>query len=320
MQHPRIHRMAMAIFIVVAVMGLAACGAAATPAPTTAPVAPAATATPVPPPPTVAPTAVPPTAVPTLPPTVAPTVAPTAGPTMAPPTPKAITLQLVQNATLGKFLADGEGHTLYLYTKDAPNVSNCYDKCAEAWPVVLPLGKPTVKEGVNEALIGTTQRKDGTMQLTYNTWPVYYYAKDSASEPTKGQAVGKVWWVISGEGNIIKPSGLQVVKNAKLGSFLADEAGRTVYMYTKDTKGASVCIDKCEQAWPPLLQLGQPAVQAGVTASMLGTFQRKDGTMQITYNGMPLYYYAKDLAVGDVLGQGVGTVWYVVAPDGSVVK
>ncbi|MBI5877366.1 MAG: hypothetical protein HZB53_06930 [Chloroflexi bacterium] len=313
MQHKRIHRFVMAILGVVVVMSLAACGAAATPAPTTAP-ATAPTAVPV------VPTAVPPTAVPPTVAAVVPTAAATAAPTTPPPAPKAVTLQLMQNAQLGKFLADGDGHTLYMYTKDTLNVSNCYDKCAQAWPVVVPLGKPTVKEGVNEALVGATQRKDGTMQLTYNGWPIYYYAQDSTAEPTKGQAVGKVWWVVSGEGNIIKPSGLQVIKNDKLGQFLADEAGRTLYMYTKDTKDTSVCTDKCEQAWPPLLVLGQPAVQAGVTASLIGTTPRKDGTMQMTYKGMPLYYYAKDINPGDTTGQAVGTVWYVVAPDGSVMK
>lgn len=325
MKRPRITRITMAALLLAAIVSLAACGAAATP--TAVPAAPPTSAPTLPPPP-------PPTAVPTVAPTVAPTLVPTIAPTVAPttaaasatttavkPTPKAVTLQLISDAKLGKFLADGDGKTLYLYTKDAPNVSNCYDKCEQAWPVVAPLGQPTLKDGVNAALIGTTQRKDGTNQLTYNGWPIYYYAQDTAAEPTKGQAVGKVWWVVSGEGNIVKPSGLQLVKNDKLGSFLADENGRSLYMYTKDTtKNVSVCEDKCEQAWPPLLQLGTPTVGAGVNASLLGTFQRKDGTTQITYAGLPLYYYAKDLAPGDVLGQDVGKVWYVVSADGSVIK
>jgi predicted lipoprotein with Yx(FWY)xxD motif len=57
-----------------------------------------------------------------------------------------------------------------------------------------------------------------------------------------------------------------------------------------------------------------------VDASLLGTTQRKDGTVQVTYDGMPLYYYFKDHAAGDVTGQGVGNVWYVLSPDGKIVK
>lgn len=278
--------------------------------------------------------AVAPTSAPAVAPTSAPAAAPTSAPTSAPataapataaatteaPAAKPVTLQLVKNDKLGNILADGDGNILYLLTKDVKDTSNCYDKCAQSWPPLLPEGQPTLKEGVAAALVGNTTRKDGSTQLTYNGWPMYYYAKDQKPGDVTGQAVGKVWWVVSGEGNMIKPAGLTVVENAKLGKFLADDAGRTVYMFTKDTKDTTNCYDKCEQAWPPLLQLDAPTTGDGVQASMLGKTQRKDGTTQVTYNGMPLYYYAKDAAPGDVTGQDVGQVWYVVGPDGTVIK
>jgi len=118
----------------------------------------------------------------------------------------------------------------------------------------------------------------------------------------------------------VAPVVLQVVNNDKLGKFLADGKGMTLYMFTKDTKDVSNCYDKCATAWPPLLQSDKPTLNDGVTASLLGTTTRKDGTIQVTYNGMPLYHYAKDKAAGDVVGQGVGDAWYVVAPDGQIVK
>lgn len=264
------------------------------------------------------PTPVPPTAAPTNPP---PTQAPAAAPTTAgAPSGSAITLQLTKNDTLGSFLADGDGKTVYMFTKDIKGTSNCYDNCAKSWPPIVPAGAPTLKDGVTQGLVGTTQRTDGSMQLTYNGWPLYYYAKDQKPGDTAGQAVGKVWWVVSGEGNIIRPAALQVSENAKLGKVLADAQGFTLYMFTKDTKDTSVCYDKCEVAWPPLLQVGAPTAGAGIDASKLGTTARKDGSTQVTYNGMPLYYYDKDKAAGDVTGQGVGKVWYVVAPDGTTVQ
>jgi len=105
----------------------------------------------------------------------------------------------------------------------------------------------------------------------------------------------------------------------KLGSFLVDDKGMTLYLFTKDTPNTTVCYEKCAVAWPPLLTTGDPAAGEGVDASMLGTTNRTDGTVQVTYNGWPLYYYEKDKAPGDVTGQDVGGVWYVVSAEGNQV-
>jgi predicted lipoprotein with Yx(FWY)xxD motif len=233
---------------------------------------------------------------------------------------KPATVALTQTEKLGKILADNAGRTLYRFTKDTPNTSNCYGKCEQAWPPLLTLDQPTLGDGVSTALISTTLRKDGSKQLTYNSWPLYYFAADHAPGDTNGQAVGKVWWVVSGEGNLIKPATLAVTQTASLGTILVDGAGRTLYGFTNDTKDTSACYDKCEQAWPPLLQTDKPTVVAGVDAALLGTTQRKDGTIQVTYNGMPLYYFFKDQAPGDTNGQKVGGVWFVVGPDGKLMQ
>jgi len=116
------------------------------------------------------------------------------------------------------------------------------------------------------------------------------------------------------------PVVLEVANNDKLGKFLVDGKGMTLYMFAKDTKDTSNCYDKCAQAWPPLLETDKPTVKNGVDASLLGTTTRKDGAIQVTYAGMPLYYYFKDKAAGDVTGQNSNNVWFVVAPDGTVVK
>ena len=105
-------------------------------------------------------------------------------------------------------------------------------------------------------------------------------------------------------------------QNATLGSFLVDSMGMTLYIYTKDTPNTSVCYGGCATAWPPLLTNGAPIAGTGVTASMLGTTTRTDGTVQATYNGWPLYYFAKDKVAGDTTGEGVGSVWYIMTPAG----
>ena len=109
-------------------------------------------------------------------------------------------------------------------------------------------------------------------------------------------------------------------KNDTLGSFLVDDKGMTLYLFTKDTPNTTVCYDKCATAWPPLLTTGSPVAGEGVDASKLGTTNRTDGTVQVTYNGWPLYYYDKDKAPGDVVGQDVGNVWFVISPAGEKVE
>ena len=119
------------------------------------------------------------------------------------------------------------------------------------------------------------------------------------------------------------PSGPAMVnmgKNDKLGSFLVDDKGMTLYLFTNDTPSTSSCYDKCATYWPPLLTSGSAVAGSGVDASKFSTTTRKDGTTQVTYNGWPLYYFAKDKQSGDVTGQGVTNNWYVVSPTGDAIK
>jgi predicted lipoprotein with Yx(FWY)xxD motif len=292
----RTHLLKPSIWLLIAAVGLAACAPAATPTPLTVPPTDA---------PTAVPTAAPATAVPA-------TSAPTA-------VASAASLSLAQNATLGHILADANGRTLYVFTKDAGATSSCYDKCAQSWPALLTLGQPTLGDGVVSSLISTTMRTDGTSQVTYNGRPVYYFAKDKAAGDTLGQSRGKTWWVVSPEGNMIKPASLAVTQTATLGQFLDDSAGFTLYVYTPDTKDTSNCFDTCEKFWPPLLTVDKPALGDGLDASLLGTTLRKDGSTQVTYKGAPLYYFLKDSAPGDTKGQGFQQIWHFLAPDGTVV-
>ena len=110
------------------------------------------------------------------------------------------TVDVSQNATLGSFLIDSNGMTLYLYTTDTPNTSNCYGPCAVAWPPLLTSGAPVAGTGVTGSLLGTTTRTDGSTQVTYNGWPLYYFATDKAPGDTTGENVQNVWFVITPAG------------------------------------------------------------------------------------------------------------------------
>jgi predicted lipoprotein with Yx(FWY)xxD motif len=104
-----------------------------------------------------------------------------------------------------------------------------------------------------------------------------------------------------------------VRNDPKLGMILTDAANRTLYWYTKDSPGKSVCTGGCLAAWPLLPGTPTPTLPAGVPGTV-GTITRSDGTTQATYDDFPLYYYIKDAAPGDTTGQGVGKVWYVITP------
>lgn len=99
----------------------------------------------------------------------------------------------------------------------------------------------------------------------------------------------------------------------KLGKFLTDAQGRTLYVFKKDTPNTSQCSGRCATIWPPFTASGTLSLPAGVGGA-LGTITRADGTMQVTYEGMPLYRYAADAQPGDTKGQGIGGVWSVAAP------
>jgi predicted lipoprotein with Yx(FWY)xxD motif len=114
-----------------------------------------------------------------------------------------------------------------------------------------------------------------------------------------------------------KAAVVDVGQNASLGSFLVDSKGMTLYLYTKDSPNTSNCYAACATAWPPLLTSGAPVAGSGVTATMLGTTQRTDGTTQVTYNGWPLYYWVNDKKPGDITGENVQNVWFVITPAGT---
>jgi predicted lipoprotein with Yx(FWY)xxD motif len=115
---------------------------------------------------------------------------------------------------------------------------------------------------------------------------------------------------------------VKAAQNTTYGSLLVNSSGLTLYHLTSETKGAIKCTGACATLWPPLLVAGgaTPSAGAGVTAAKLGTIKRPGGQIQVTYNGLPLYRYAPDKKSGQVLGEGVGGVWFAVSSAGKIVK
>ena len=108
--------------------------------------------------------------------------------------------------------------------------------------------------------------------------------------------------------------------DSSLGTIVVDGKGMTAYYFTKDTKdsGVSACAGDCATAWPAIETTSDTPTVDGVTGTV-GTIPAADGGKQITINGMPIYTFAKDMAAGDVNGQGANGVWWVIAPDGTMI-
>jgi predicted lipoprotein with Yx(FWY)xxD motif len=113
-----------------------------------------------------------------------------------------------------------------------------------------------------------------------------------------------------------------VESDGTLGKVLVDSGGRTLYLFEKDSGGASRCASACAAGWPPLRANGKPLGGSGLTASKLGTTPRSDGKPQVTYNGHPLYRFAGDAKPGDTNGQRLtafGAAWFAVSGTGTAV-
>lgn len=109
------------------------------------------------------------------------------------------------------------------------------------------------------------------------------------------------------------------VADTDLGDILAS-GGKTLYTYAPDEAGTPKCTDTCATTWPPLLAPDGASAGAGLDGSLVATVARPDGTKQVTVDGWPVYTYSKDTKAGDINGQGVGGIWYVVGSDGRITK
>ena len=108
-----------------------------------------------------------------------------------------------------------------------------------------------------------------------------------------------------------------------LGTFLVGPDGKSLYLFEADTSSQSTCSGACAQGWPPLTTTGPPVGGSGVMPSLLSTSPRSDGTMQVTYNGHPLYYYAGDTKAGQTNGEGLqafGAGWDVLSTAGNKIE
>ena len=256
-----------------------------------------------------------------------PTSAPSSGsatatPAATPPPVNEATISITQDKTLGNILTANNGMTLYAYTADTADTSNCSAGCQKVWIPLLTNGKPNLSTGVTASMIGTAKLANGNLVVTYNHMPLYFFVNDTTAGMTTGQGFDDVWFAVSPAGKMlgkVTEVTVNLATNPLLGSYLVGLGGQAMYAYTSDTADTSTCTGACAANWPPVLTLGKPILGNGVDPTMIGMIKLANGSQMLTYNHKPLYYFVVDSKPTDVKGQGIKNIWNLFGADGNII-
>lgn len=259
------------------------------------------------------------TPTPTDTPTDTETATATATPTGTETPTAAATVTVSSHPIHGDLLTDGEGSTLYLLTADGPNESVCTGDCAEAWPPLTADSEDALEASEEvTATLGAIERDDGSLQVTADETPLYYFVQDEEPGDAMGQEINNVWFVLRPDASAIKPT-VSVREHEELGPILTDGDGMTLYLFTNDEGSESSCTGGCAETWPPLT-VGEELVESVLTDVELDTTEHPDAGTMVTAAGHPLYYFAPDEQPGDAEGQGRNDVWFVLDSEGNAVE
>lgn len=251
----------------------------------------------------------------------------------APEAESEIAIQLSSNATLGSFLTDAEGNTLYYFATDVAGTNTCTGGCTTNWPVYNAAGltEDQVGEGLNFDDFATITT-NGVAQTTYKGWPLYYYAPGGVREAagqTTGEGVGGVWFVAKPDYTLQLAKGQLIGADAKHYkgdytegdgpvTYFTDAHGRTLYIFTVDKKNTNNFTngEAAHDANWPIFEATLDQVPSTLDKALFGTIQVL-GKTQLTYKGWPIYYFGADAQRGQTKGVSVPSpgVWPVVVKD-----
>lgn len=150
-------------------------------------------------------------------------------------------LTLVVQLSNEGYLVDGGGRSLYVYLRDGADGSACTGVCAQNWPPVLADERVSAGPGIDPKLIGYLVRDDGSRQVTYNGWPLYYYARDREPGHTFGHGLGQVFYLVSAAGEAL-PFPLQAASSEPVGGVTVAEQDAKLHL---------------GEEWRPVMELGQ---------------------------------------------------------------
>jgi len=214
-------------------------------------------------------------------------------------------VKITTNSSLGDIITDGNGMTLYFFTKDAFGSSLCTNGCVNIWPIFYA-DSLIIGEGLNLDDFGTITRDDSSKQTTYKGWPLYYFYNDLAPGDVNGENVNGIWYVAKPDYSImlinnqlIGHDGVSYNGNYEPGEeviqYFVDDYGRTLYTFKNDTYDSNnfTAEDFSNNGVWPIYEeeLGSvPSILDNSYFNEIDVFGHK----QLTYKGWPLYYFGQD--------------------------
>ena len=216
---------------------------------------------------------------------------------------------LTNNDEYGKIIIDGDGMTLYFFTKDKDTSdSDCNGQCVTNWPIFYA-DTLNIGSGLDEEDFDKIMRSDGKSQITYKGWPLYYFAGDNSAGDVNGENVGGVWFVAKPNYTImllndqlVGNDGVEYNSKYQPGQedvqYFVDEYGRTLYIFTHDTKNKNnfTKSDFSNNAVWPIFEDSLQSIPSILDSKDFKTIDLF-GHKQITYKGWPLYYFGNDSSV-----------------------
>lgn len=234
-------------------------------------------------------------------------------------------VQLADNATFGKILTDSEGKSLYFFSNDTKDNSNCSGGCKDNWPIFYS-EKLTLGNGLTASDFGTITRPDGEKQTTYKGWPLYYFINDAKAGDTNGDNANNVWFIAKPDYSLMYVNAQLVGHDGKnyLGDYtegdgatkyITDINGNTIYAFIQDTKDTNnfTADDFSNNSVWPIVEITLDKIPSILNASDFSTID-VNGKTQLTYKGWPLYYFGQDAVRGDNKGISfpAAGVWPIV--------
>jgi len=245
-------------------------------------------------------------------------------------------LKIAQLDGFSPLLVNAKGRTIYRFDRDSndPPTTTCVEGCLKTWQPVLAPNGVEVDAGLEEDLVGTVTRPEGDEQLTLNGWPMYYFHEDLKLGQTAGHGTGDAWFAISPSGGRAeksadgpapanKPQVLRVAEVDGLSpAIVVNAKGRTIYRFEKDDNNPprTACVEDCLKTWQPVLAPNGVQVGDGIDDDLVGAITRPDGSKQLTLKGWPMYYFHKDLSLGQIAGHGVKDQWFAITAGGGKAK
>jgi len=253
-----------------------------------------------------------------------------------------LVIKLGSSATLGNYLTDKDGNTLYFFSADANGANNCTGGCTTLWPNFNAPGltQAQLTTGLVLSDFKTISTANGD-QLTYQGWPLYYYSPNGVREApglTSGEGVGGVWFVakpdytvmlvkaqlLGADGKNYVVTGSNVYsEGAGTTLYFTDGKGRTLYSFVKDSANINkfTKADLSNNSIWPIYETNSIVVPSVLDKSLFGVITVY-GKSQLTYKGWPMYYFGSDLdSSGNFRGHNKGVsvptpgIWPVFYKD-----